>query len=163
MTRHELPDGGWVEIRSRKTITGRESRAINRLYMPMLVATRPIRELVNARLQEAGFDPEAAMIDFSQEDQEVIRRIRNEANVDAFAGLSDRQRDDIEAYQPFLVQTMIEAWSYEVPITSDEALDLGEGTYAALCKLANDEWDNVPDESVDGATDPKAATADSSD
>jgi hypothetical protein len=162
MTRHELPDGGWADIRARSTVTAREARTLNRLYVPMLAATKPVRDAINTSLEAAGFDPERLMGTYSEEDQKKIRAIRNDANLDAYATLSDKQLDQLEAYQPVLVATMVREWSYGVPITADEALELEEATYAALCLVANEEWENVVDTSVDGATDPKAATTSSS-
>jgi hypothetical protein len=164
----ELSDDQWAVIRPKKTVSERDSRRINRAYVPMLLAT-------NKLLKGLPFDPEDAKTIgvpsikdglIESVDGEVVYVLTTEqllANAERqmenYVALSEEEIEATQAYDPLVTSIMVHEWSYELAITPENVLTIPADDWATMNAAAMKEWDQAPDASVDATDDPKAGAA----
>ena len=73
--------------------------------------------------------------------------------------LTDKEQEELNAYQGLLITGFLKSWDLPDAIPTDETvLDLPRVLFEKLAEVCQQEFNNAPDFSPDGVTDPKADT-----
>ena len=128
--RHDLPSGGWVELRDIGDVTERQLR-------PLKVKGAVL----------AGIAGKLVSIDPGASDAEVM---------DA-TGITESEAEMLVGVGDYLAVALICAWSWPTAVTADSVLDLPGKDYAHLQTIITPFLASLlTDFSADGVTDPKA-------
>jgi len=78
-----------------------------------------------------------------------------------YTKLSEDELNAMDGYQAELILGFLRSWSRGDLPTRENILDLPQAVFQELAAVCAEEYNNIPDFSPDGATDPKARTGDS--
>lgn len=118
--RHELPDGGWVELRDPRSVTYRQRKP---LVLPYERLAQAFRDAATPTEMPASPKPG------KKAPEPVVRIEVNEAII-----------DDSESVTVALALALVESWSFgDPPKTADDVLDLPAVTLDALDAILTDE------------------------
>lgn len=109
MNKISLPDGAWAVLRDPQEITERQRRPLVRLQR---------RTIMKAAPTLAGLDLESMTPD--------------DALAKLAPSLSDEDFDALEDIDDMVIVTLVDSWSFDLPITIDGSLDLPSKTRQAL-------------------------------
>jgi hypothetical protein len=119
ISRHQLPDDGWVDLRDPAEVPERLRRPVTTLQM--LLARDPAFANVVKDAKDKGV---AALDDIDESQAVDMVGAMGEASFARMQELSDR-----------VIVSRVAGWSYDLPITSDALLDLPGKVYDALKEL----------------------------
>ena len=130
----ELPNSQSAVIARKEDISERASRNITRAFMAAAGAA--------SRLSGAGFNE------------------TDSTTWGVFSDISEQDQNALDGYQAALVVNMVRSWTLGELPTLDSVLDLPKATFDALVNACSEEFNRVEEFGPDGATDPKAPSAD---
>jgi len=147
-----LPDGQTALLRDSAELSNRDVKTLRRAARKVGTVGQKLREMGLDDLRDMPTDG----IEMSEEAQRKAMEI--------LASLSDEEDDSLDLFQRTCVVVRLHAWSLDLPLptTVDEVDDLPRPIYGVLTTEAA-KLDLNEQFGLDGATDPKADTASSSD
>ena len=147
ISRHQLPDDGWADLRDPAEVPERLRRPVTTLQM--LLARDPAFASVVKDAKDKGV---SALDDIDESQALDMVGTMGEASFARMQELSDR-----------VIVSRVAGWSYDLPITSDSLLDLPGNVYDALKELTAEGALSGPDFSpsmeADSPTEPSTASA----
>lgn len=131
----ELPNGESAVLKNRDEVTERIARRIDRSYV--------IAQATAMKLVASGLDAQDA------------------TTWEATAGLTEEDYNRLDGYQAELIVGLVKTWSYSEAPTFENIFDvLTRPSFEALAKACSDIYNDVPEFSPDGVTDPLVDTVD---
>lgn len=122
ITRHQLPDKAWADLRDSAEVPERLRRPVRRLQM-LLAADPAFKSVVDAA-QSGG--------------AQAMQDIDESAAVDMMAGMGETAFTRMDEMNDHLVISRVAGWSFAGEVSLEGLLDLPGGAYDALRTLCAD-------------------------
>lgn len=144
MEKVALPDGAWAQLRDPDEITERQRRPLQRLQRRTIMKALPHLALEGVEIDKVS-------------PAEFLNKLA--------PLLSDEDLDALEEIDDHVIVTLVESWSFDVPVSLDSTLDLPSKQRKALLaecnKLMGRVMGDTPDEDVLDVSSPTTPASDS--
>jgi hypothetical protein len=143
MTRHQLPEGAWADLRDPAEVPERLRRPVRRLQM--LLAADPAFKQVVTTAQTGGV--------------QAMQDIDESSAMDMMAGMGEAAFARMDEMNDHLVISRVAGWSFAADVSLEGLLDLPGGAYDALRALCADGALGMQGPDFSPSQDPESPTA----